>query len=539
MIKREIKIGAVVAILLMAAALRLYHIDFGLPALNDPDELMFQMGAIRMLRGGTLNPGWFGHPATTTMYLLALIDIVVFGVGFVTGRFAGPQDFANAVFADPTLIILPGRVAMAAFGVLSIWLTMRLASELFDEGAAIGAGLVLATCPLAVSWAQVIRSDIMATCFLLACLIATARYHNNQTRARFLWSAVWLAFAVATKWPFALGALAMIAALLEQFRQGKLPIHSVMERIAVFGALTCLFLLVLSPYLILAYETLLRNLQGEAQAHHLGATGGTPFENAWWYAQGPLLDGLGVLGSALALTGLVLVARQRTARNVVLVVLVAFLIMLTAQRLVWERWVLPLLPLLAIAAGAAVSWLWARLLTRRLAGASIVPIALLGAATVPLAAESLELDIARAHDTRQAATKWALKNIPHGSTVMIEQFSFDLQKAPWHILFPMGDAGCVDAKAMLAGKIDYATIEAARGSRAIVDYGTLAPSKARTCRADYAIVAQYDRYAAERDRFPHEFAMYAKLLHAAQQQFVFKPLYGDSKTGPVMRVLTF
>jgi len=301
---------AMMAVLVLAAALRLRHIDFGLPALNDPDELMFEMGAIRMLRTGTLNPGWFGHPATTTMYVLALVDLIVFGVGYVTGHFASPTAFADAVFADPTLVILPGRIVMAAFGVLSVWLTMRLADELLDRKVALGAGLVLAVSPLAVTWAQVIRSDIMATSFLLACLIATARHAREPSNSRFVWAAVWLALAVATKWPFALGALPMIAVLLNRWSKGEASFRESLARVAAFGALTLALLLLISPYLVLDHETLWRNLQGEAQAHHLGATGGSPWQNLVWYGQGPVLNGLGLSGSLLAIWGLWLIARH-------------------------------------------------------------------------------------------------------------------------------------------------------------------------------------------------------------------------------------
>ena len=68
-------------LLLAALLMRLHGIGFGLPALNDPDELMFELGAIRMMRTPSLDPGWFGHPATTTMELLTLINAGVFGVG--------------------------------------------------------------------------------------------------------------------------------------------------------------------------------------------------------------------------------------------------------------------------------------------------------------------------------------------------------------------------------------------------------------------------------------------------------------------------
>lgn len=530
---------AVVAVLFVAAALRLQHIDFGLPALNDPDELMFEMGAIRILRTGTLNPGWFGHPATTTMYVLALVDLIVFAAGYVSGHFASPTAFADAVFADPTLVILPGRIVMAAFGVLSVWLTMRLADELLDRKVALGAGLVLAVSPLAVTWAQVIRSDIMATSFLLACLIATARHAREPSNSRFVWAAVWLALAVATKWPFALGALPMIAVLLNRWSKGEASFRESLARVAAFGALTLALLLLISPYLVLDHETLWRNLQGEAQAHHLGATGGSPWQNLVWYGQGPVLNGLGLSGSLLAIWGLWLIARHGFAARILLPVLLGFIMVLAAQHLVWDRWALPLLPLMAIALGAAASRVASRVASlgfraQRLA----LPVILVGVAA-PLAAAALDRTEARAQDTRQAASAWALANIPPGSTVLIEQFAFDLQAAPWRILFPMGDAGCVDAKAMLAGKIDYAMIEAARGSRAIVDYGTLAPERASSCTADYAIIAQYDRYAAESDRFAGELRMYQTLLQQGQERVVLRPQENAPRSGPVVRIISF
>ena len=77
---------------------------------------------------------------------------------------------------------------------------------------------------------------------------------------------------------------------------------------------------------------------------------------------------------------------------------------------------------------------------------------------------------------------------------MIEHFAFDLLPGPWKFYFPLGELGCVDANAWLHGKVAYARIDAARAGRSNVDYGTLAPGTAATCRTDYAILTQYDRY---------------------------------------------
>ena len=139
---------ALCVILLAALYLRLASIHFGLPALNDPDELMFELGAVRMLRGPTLNPGWFGHPATTTMYVLALIDVAVFLTGWVLGLFPTIKAFGTAIYADPSWVILPGRIAMTAFALATILLTYRIAASLVNREAGLIRATNLAVTPL-------------------------------------------------------------------------------------------------------------------------------------------------------------------------------------------------------------------------------------------------------------------------------------------------------------------------------------------------------------------------------------------------------
>ncbi len=48
-------------VLLGALIVRLATVNFGLPAMLDPDELAFELGALRMIDGGDLNPEWFGQ----------------------------------------------------------------------------------------------------------------------------------------------------------------------------------------------------------------------------------------------------------------------------------------------------------------------------------------------------------------------------------------------------------------------------------------------------------------------------------------------
>lgn len=508
---------AIAGIVGLALVLRIHGAGFGLPALNDPDELIFELGALKMLRSLSLNPGWFGHPGTTTMEVLALVNLTVLGLGRAMGWFADIKAFAGAVYANPAWIILPGRLAMIAFGAGTVWQTFRLGEELGDNreqaGLARHAGLAAAALvaiePASVAWSQVIRTDIMATFFMLLSLRAAMRAMRQGRLRDHMVSGLWLGVAIATKWPTGIAGVALIGAAAVRLVTDRTRPLQIAAHLAAGAVATVIGLLAVSPYIALDFATVVHNLHGEAQSHHLGATGGSPLYNLGWYAGGPVLSGLGVIGCGLALWGGLWLLRHR-AGAIVLPVLAAFAATICSQTLVWERWVLPLIPLLAIAMGLG----WAQLMARiektpalRLGG-----FALLAAALIQPAMAMTTRKIERQTDARQLATSWAKAHIPPGSTVLVEHFAFDILPQPWHLIFPFGTVGCVDVRAYLGGKVQYDTVDAGRGGRSNIDYGTVAPDKRGTCRADYAIITQYDRYAAERGTFPEEYAAYRALL---------------------------
>lgn len=526
------------AILGLAAFVRLQSIRFGLPALNDPDELTFELGALKMLRGPTLNPGWFGHPATTTMYVLALVTAAVFGIGHLLGRFPTVGSFADAIYADPSWVMLPGRIAMAVFAVATIYLTYRLASELFGRRTALAAAALLAVNPVHVTWSQVIRSDMMACFFMLLCMLAALRIARQDRWRDHVLAALWLGAAVATKWPYALSALALGGAAVLRMADHPADRRRSLVRLALSGAMAVGFLLLISPYLVLDSQTALGNMRGEAQVHHLGATGGAPWENAWWYLSGPVLTGFGAIGLALAAWGLAIMARRREALATVLPVALGFFVVLCVQNLVWERWALALMPILAIAGAVGLSALGGLLTRNGPSRAAGVAAAVLAVALVQPGLRTAADARARLNDTRQLASAWAHRNVAADSTVLVEHFAFDLQPEPWHFIFPLGDAGCIDAKAMLHGKVQLHTVEAGKKGRSNVDYGTVAPEMRGTCAADYAILTQYDRYAAESAAFPEQYAAYRELLARGQIVATFAPEYGKVG-GPVTRIVRF
>ncbi|WP_423603748.1 ArnT family glycosyltransferase [Sphingomonas sp. MS122] len=519
-------------VLLMAAAIRIRGVDFGLPALNDPDEPLFVMIAIDMLRGGSLNPGWFGHPATLTFYALALVMLAVGGIGIATGRFADTDAFVAAVYADPAILFVPARLFFVACGVLCVFLTWRLGRRLGGPRLGLIAAAFLAVNAIHVEYSQLIRTDVQASVFiLLATLAALDILERGRLRDHAAAGAL-VALGIATKWPAALVMLNPLAAVLWR----AIPRGPLVRPLVVLGITAAATLVIVSPYLLLDHATVAQNLAGEARPLHPGATGGGFLANLGWYVRGPLLEAFGWLGLTAAAAGAVLALRSRQAVVAILPGVVALGIVICAQALVWERWLVPLLPFLALAAAGticALANLLRRYLGRRPTG--FEPVATL-VLLVPMLTAAQAGYIERANDTRQAASAWIEAHVPRGSTILVEHAAIDLIQRGWRARFPLGSAGCIDGRDALAGKISYGEVEKRRTGRAVVDLGHVAPARLASCRADFAIFTHYDVYRAAPRGFEPQLRTYEVLAAGRRVRAVIRPEAGR-RGGPVVHIV--
>ena len=93
----------------------------------------------------------------------------------------------------------------------------------------------------------------------------------------------------------------------------------------------------------------------------------------------------------------------------------AYFVVISTQALIWDRWSVPLLPFLSVAAAVAAVALY-RGVRHRAAG--VAPIAA-GAGALLVAAPLVATTVARAnervHDTRRASTAWIRAHVPPGS----------------------------------------------------------------------------------------------------------------------------
>lgn len=525
-------------VLLVALGWRLHNIGFGLPSLYDPDEPIFMITALKLLAEGTLNPGWFGHPGSTTIYLVALIDAAIASLGLLSGRYANIGAFAEAAYANPAMLFVPARVAMALLGTLCVWLTYWLGKRLHGTAAGLAGAALLAVNALHIAWSQVIRTDIHASVFMLASILFSVRIAERGRLSDYLLAGAFAGLATATKWPAATVLVALIGAFAHaRLRPGseQRPPASFLLAAAV-ASLAAVF--VASPHIFLDWQTVLADVSGEVRSGHLGHTGGSFLANLRYYLADPVAGSMGTIGLVLVAGGAIASGlRSPVARWTLIPAAAAFLALICSQNLIWSRWVLPVLPMFCIFAGVALVWLGERI--SRSLGIRDPRIAIGALATVAIipslmaaAAHSAE----RANDTRAQAARWAAAHIPAGSRVVFEHLELKLRDQPWQFLFPLGEAGCIDGLRALRTGVRFERVQQLRRGSPIVDLGNVSPERIESCRADYAVLAYYDLYLSESGRYPAEVGIYRKLLAGGRTVALFRPQPGRAG-GPVVRIV--
>lgn len=524
------------AVCAVAFFARAYGLRFGLPALYDPDEPIFELLALKLVKSHSLNPGWFGHPGSTTIYALALINIGVVLTGLWTGRFANIHAFGDAVYHDPSIIFVPGRWFILLCGMIVILLTYVIARQFFDRRTGLLATALVALDPLHIHYSQVIRTDLHASVFMLLAIIACRYVVQRGTLLGYVCAGICVGLACTTKWPAAAALVSLLAAVVVRGLNGHDSIARLGWRVGLTLIVVLAAMFISSPYLFLDWHTTLADIGGEAQVRHLSTTGGGFWWNALWYIRDPLNNAFGIVGLLLIVPGAFIVARRNFDASLLLIPLtIMFYVALCTQNLIQARWLVPLLPILSVFVAVAVWSIVDRFSRSPRELAVGIAVVLIAATLIPPAMTARAETIERLHDTRRAATDWARVNVPVNASVTVEYFAFDIVSEPWRIRVPVGAPGCFDVAQFVSAQTPYSKIGKWRDHRNLVDLGTVNGNALESCRSDYVIIDDYDRYLAERSYYPREIAQYNELLRGMRQVAIFAPQAGVSG-GPIVRV---
>jgi 4-amino-4-deoxy-L-arabinose transferase-like glycosyltransferase len=251
---------ALAAILLLALALRLWGIKYGLPfAYQIDEERIYVRKAARMLEAGSLNPHYMHNPPLLTYLLQA-----IFGVLHGGGR-------ANRLLhdvPDRTGLFLTARLTVALIGTLAVALTFVAARRFFDRRTGLLAALLMAVAFLPVFYSHVALNNVPAMAAALASLIGTAGILTRGETRDYLLAGAFVGVAAATKYLDGIVVVPMLTATLLAPRGPGAP---GLRRALALGAGSALAaFLICNPFALIKPAHFIGSLgaQGEVVGRH-------------------------------------------------------------------------------------------------------------------------------------------------------------------------------------------------------------------------------------------------------------------------------
>lgn len=358
----------------LAAALRIAHLDWGLRQTPHADEQYFVRNAVRMLRTGSFDHGFYEYPG---LLFYLLVPVVALGGA---RQPPGPDDY------------LAARALIACFGVVSVALVAAFGRRLAGGHAALVAAGLLAVSPVHVETAHRVRPDVALEALTLL--------------------ALWSYLTLGTRWQHdARAGLATGLAVGLKFSGGLLALPFVVQRLLrpgprlrgllLAGALGLLVFALVSPYALLAPEAFTGGVGTQLAYHYQEVTRPVPayiWRVLGYAAVWPKAFGLG--GALAALAGLLLVLRRAPRAWLPFLLLpVLTALVFGSTHVHFDRHMLPSSGIVALLAGVACQALSER---RHLLGLALTGVLLVQ----PLAGSLDYLHAIGRPGTRDRALDW-------------------------------------------------------------------------------------------------------------------------------------
>lgn len=425
LLRPRITLAALFVVLALGAWLRLAGIHWGLPFLYDVDEPVFVTKAFKVLASRDLNPHWFGHPGTITIYTNA-VAFAVDGVrAVVVGEVQQLSELGKAFWSEPSRFYLIARWVAAGFGLATVAVTALLARQFLGAIPALVAGLLLAVAPLHVEFSQIARTDAQHTFLLTLFTLLCCRVAATGRLAHYAWAGAVLGLAVSCKYPSVVASIGLIAAFAIDRRSARADRPPAWQPIVIATAACVVAAFIGSPFMFLDFGQVLKDVAGEARTTHLGATsaGFGPSLLAYldaltWASFGP--------AAVAALAGGVWVLATRRLALPLLALAGGYLVFISSLNLHWTRWVIPVLPLFCVMLAALLelpAQLFANRTPPQRAGQVLAAALLTLCAGQGCLASQTSVRERQADDNRTLAGRWMEQHIPRGARIAVESGS--------------------------------------------------------------------------------------------------------------------
>ena len=397
-----------ILVLIVATVFRFYGLDFGFPHYYHPDEVPKYLAIMRMVENGDLNPRYFLHPSLllySTYFMNNILNPVV-----LSGEWE-------------STLIQAGRVVSALAGIVSVFFVYKIGSRLYSKFTGLVAAMLLAVFPLHITSSRYVKEDALLVCIILACVFVLIKSVQEEKRLNYYLAGLLAGCSAAVKYSGILSAaiLGMAIWIKKVGKNSKFSFIPDFKNITwVIGALVIMPLgfVLFTPYSILDLGTFLKDFHYEKSHMDRGHTITiTAWSQYWMYHfSRSMIPGMSFIGTLVATVGLgILIVRRKVSDWFILALVLLFY--LPAE---WvkakpapqpERYILPCLPFLAIAAAEAINFI------RKKKG--ILAFILLAVVIFMPFKRSFNLASEIRNDTRSQMTEWMVSNLPQGSIVAI------------------------------------------------------------------------------------------------------------------------
>ena len=392
------------AIFLLALALRVWGIGWGLPARTDlhPDEHDYVMTHALELSLHNLDPGWYNYPAFL-MYLTAIGSGILRHLGWLT------QDWQCYIV---------GRFITALLGSATCIVMFRLARAL---GGSVSAGLLaalwMALLPLSVWECHVAITDPVMTFWTSLTVLLSVRLIGNTRPLDFAMAGASLGLAVASKYTAAIAVVAIITGTLGS----RIAWQRMFAGLVIAGIASLAFAFAATPYSFIHFDRLREAMAYEHNhtvGHHFGFSvpaDGWQYHRflyqlfaAWPFSLGFALYACSAAGAVWALL------KPDRRKLVPLVFAAAFFAVTGSWTLTPIRYYMPVVVL-----GTVFAALWLAELFESQSAFHRRAAIVIGVATLAYTGIFTGQTAARyAHETRDVAGRWLDQNFMTNQTML-------------------------------------------------------------------------------------------------------------------------
>ena len=407
-LKRPMRRRALLALLVLAIAVRLFGIDFDDHHFFHPDERAIANAVLRIsFQPLQLNPQFFAY-GSFPFYVtkLATVPLSLFGPWFTS--YDG--------------VIYTGRVLSALFGAATVLLLVLAGRRRYGERAGLLGGLFLALSVLHLQNSHFAANDIPLTFWILASLVLLARYAEEGRPRHLILGGFLAGLALATKVSAAPMIVPVAAAVFLRNRTDREPYKGVVLFLGAAGAGLAAFALG-APYAFLDFPRFSHDVL--EQSRMVRQAGILPYTNQYigtpkilYELKELVLWGLGPLLGLAALWGTVRLARRgRRMLPFELVVLswaVPYFLVTASFQVKFPRYLLPLYPLLALWAAVWLTEIAERGRRGRIVRGAVVAATALWALAF--------LSIYTRPFTPIAASRWLHASVPEKTRILTQEW---------------------------------------------------------------------------------------------------------------------